>query len=156
MPVETRPTATPAPLCGGPPTMLVLGIGADNRDNNYLYGLADAIRVARIDFTVPAVSMLTFRDLWVEIPNLTVRIEYGKLNQAYLTEIGMGYYEGPGRADLLAHARPELWPRPDHCAVMRPSSAWSTLSYRHYLDQPSTAGRSTNGGHGLFPAGQHL
>jgi hypothetical protein len=26
--------------------MVVLGIGADNRQDNYLYGLADAIRVA--------------------------------------------------------------------------------------------------------------
>ena len=99
-PTGIPPTATPAPLCGGPATMIVLGVGADNRDNNYLYGLADAIRVARIDFTVPAVSMLTFpRDLWVEIPGIADHygIDHGKLNQAYLYgNPGMGYYDGPG------------------------------------------------------------
>src|SRR3990172_11596224 len=59
-PTGVAPTATPAPLCGGPPAVIVLRVGARNRENNYLYGLADAIRVARIDFTVPAVSVLTF------------------------------------------------------------------------------------------------
>jgi LCP family protein required for cell wall assembly len=100
VPARTNPTATPAPLCGGPPTMIVLGIGADSRDNNYLYGLADAIRVARIDFTVPAVSVLSLpRDLWVEIPEIADHygIDHGKLNQAYLYgNPGMGYYDGPG------------------------------------------------------------
>lgn len=99
-PTEILPSATPAPLCGGPPTMIVLGIGADNRENNYLYGLADSIRVARIDFTVPSVSVLTFpRDLWVAIPEISDHygIDHGKLNQAYLYgNPGMGYYDGPG------------------------------------------------------------
>jgi len=99
-PTGVAPTATPAPLCGGPPAMIVLGVGADSRENNYLYGLADAIRVARIDFTVPAVSVLTFpRDLWVEIPEISDHygIDHGKLNQAYLYgNPGMGYYDGPG------------------------------------------------------------
>jgi len=93
-------TAEPAPLCGGPPTMVVLGIGADSRADNYLYGLADAIRVARVDFRVPAVSVLTLpRDLWVEIPGISDHygITHGKLNQAYLYgNPGLGYYDGPG------------------------------------------------------------
>ena len=38
----TAPTATPQPLCGGPPLMTVLAVGADNRDNTYLYGLGAA------------------------------------------------------------------------------------------------------------------
>lgn len=91
---------SPEPLCGGPPTMLVLGIGADNRDEGYLYGLADAIRVARVDFTVPSISVLSLpRDLWVEIPGIADHygITHGKLNQAYFYgNPGMGYYDGPG------------------------------------------------------------
>lgn len=93
-------TATTQPLCGGPPTMVVLGIGADNRDDNYLYGLADAIRVARVDFRIPSVSVLSLpRDVWVEIPEISDHygITHGKLNQAYFYgNPGMGYYDGPG------------------------------------------------------------
>jgi LCP family protein required for cell wall assembly len=93
-------TSTPAPLCGGPTSMMVLGIGADNRENNYLYGLADVIRVARVDFVTPAVSVLSLpRDVWVEIPDISDHygITHGKLNQAYLYgNPGMGYYDGPG------------------------------------------------------------
>jgi LCP family protein required for cell wall assembly len=112
--------ATPAPLCGGPPTMIILGVGADNRENDYLYGLADAIRVARIDFTIPAVSVLSFpRDLWVEIPGISDHygIDHGKLNQAYLYgNPGMGYYDGPGAGPGLLARTLDLnyGLRPDH------------------------------------------
>jgi LCP family protein required for cell wall assembly len=80
--------------------MVILGIGADSRDDNYLYGLADAIRVARIDFRIPSVSVLSLpRDVWVEIPDISDHygITHGKLNQAYFYgNPGMGYYDGPG------------------------------------------------------------
>jgi len=93
-------TPTPAPLCGGPPVMTLLGIGADNRSDNYLYGLADVIRLARVDFITPKVTVLSIpRDLWVEIPEISDHygITHGKLNQAYLYGgPGMGYYDGPG------------------------------------------------------------
>jgi LCP family protein required for cell wall assembly len=93
-------TSTLEPLCGGPPSMMVLAIGADNRQDNYLYGLADVIRVARVDFVTPAVSILSLpRDIWVEIPDISSHygITHGKLNQAYLYgNPGMGYYDGPG------------------------------------------------------------
>jgi LCP family protein required for cell wall assembly len=103
----TRPTATPKPLCGGPPTMLVLGVGVDTKDNNYTYGLGDAIRVARVDFVTPKVSVLSIpRDLWVEIPGISdhYNLTHGKLNQSYLYgSPGMGYYDGPGGgAGLMA------------------------------------------------------
>ena len=112
--------AGPQPLCGGPPAMILLGVGADSRENNYLYGLADAVRVARVDFTVPAVSVLTFpRDLWVEIPDISDHygIDHGKLNQAYLYgNPGMGYYDGPGAGPGLLARTLELnyGLRPDH------------------------------------------
>ena len=93
-------TPTPKPLCGGPTVSYVLAIGADNRDDTYLYGLADVIRIARIDFITPKVTVLSMpRDLWVEIPEISdhYNITHGKLNQAYLYGgPGMGYYDGPG------------------------------------------------------------
>ena len=97
----TEPPATtskPQPLCGGPPMMSVLAIGADSDD--YDYGLADVIRIARVDFVTPKVSVLSIpRDLWVEIPGISdhYNISHGKLNQAYFYGgPGMGYYDGPG------------------------------------------------------------
>ena len=94
-------------MCGGPEVMTILLIGSDYRGEGYLYGLADAIRVVRIDFTTPAVAVLDFpRDLWVEIPGLSdhYNLTHGKLNQAYFFGTpGMGYYDGPGEgAGLLA------------------------------------------------------
>lgn len=100
------PTATPEPLCGGPPAMTVLALGIDGGEN-YLYGLSDVIRIVRVDFVTPKVTVLDMpRDLWVEIPEIEEEhgITHGKLNQAYFYGTpGMGYYEGPGQgAGLLA------------------------------------------------------
>lgn len=98
------PTATPKPLCGGPPVMTILAIGADS-GNDYRYGLADVIRIARVDFVTPKVSVLSMpRDLWVEIPGISdhYNITHGKLNQAYFYGgPGMGYYDGPGEGPGL-------------------------------------------------------
>jgi LCP family protein required for cell wall assembly len=100
------PTPTTAPLCGGPPVMTVLALGIDGNEN-YLYGLSDVIRVVRVDFVKPKVTVLAMpRDLWVEIPEIEepYGITHGKLNQAYFYGTpGMGYYDGPGAgAGLLA------------------------------------------------------
>ena len=100
------PTPTPAPLCGGPAEMTVLALGIDG-SQDYLYGLSDVIRVVRVDFVTPKVTVLDLpRDLWVEIPGIEEQhgITHGKLNQAYFYGTpGMGYYEGPGAgAGLLA------------------------------------------------------
>ncbi len=102
----TRPldtvTATPKPLCGGPEVMTLLAVGADS-DAQYLYGLSDVIRILRVDFVTPKVTMLSMpRDLWVELPEGIGRpgsdpITHSKLNQAYFYgSPGMGYYDGPG------------------------------------------------------------
>jgi len=101
---NTQPTLEP--VCGGPPNMTVLVTGVASK--NYLYGLADAVRVARIDFQIQKVTILALpRDLWIEIPGLEDRgISVGKLNQAYFygTE-GMGYYSGAGfGSGLLAES----------------------------------------------------
>jgi LCP family protein required for cell wall assembly len=113
--IEIAPTATPvpagqptpAPLCGGPPVMMILGIGIDTEDLEYFYGLGDVIRVVRADFVTPKVSVLSLpRDIWVEIPEISDHygITHGKLNQSYLFGTkGMGYYDGPGGgAGLMA------------------------------------------------------
>jgi len=86
--------------------MTVLALGIDGNED-YLYGLSDVIRVVRIDFVTPKITVLSLpRDLWVEIPGIEEHygITHGKLNQAYFYGTpGMGYYEGPGAgAGLLA------------------------------------------------------
>jgi LCP family protein required for cell wall assembly len=101
------PTETSQPLCGGPPIMTILAVGADNREDSYTYGLADVIRIVRVDFVTPRVTVFSLpRDLWVEIPDISDHygITHGKLNQAYFYGTpGMGYYDGPGgAAGLLA------------------------------------------------------
>lgn len=96
----TAPTATSEPLCGGPATMTVLAVGVDTDDDSYTYGLGDAIRIARVDFVTPKVTVLSIpRDIWVEIPDISDHygITHGKLNQSYFYgSPGMAYYDGPG------------------------------------------------------------
>lgn len=105
-----QPTATPEPLCGGPAVMYILGVGSDAGD--YLYGLSDVMRIARVDFVTPKVSILTMpRDLWVEIPGISdhYNITHGKLNQSFLYgNPGMGYYDGPGAGPGLLARTLEL------------------------------------------------
>ena len=108
VPTISFPTSTPAVLCGGPNTMDILMIGADSRADSYLYGLGDAIRLVRVDFVTPKVSVLEFpRDLWVEIPNIEDNLDgqdHEKLNQAYLYgQPGFGYWDDPsGGPGLLS------------------------------------------------------
>ncbi len=106
-PAPDTPTPTPQPLCGGPEVMTILAVGADS-DANYLYGLSDVIRIVRVDFVTPKVTMLSMpRDLWVELPPDVGRkgddpITHSKLNQAYFYgSPGMGYYNGPGASPGL-------------------------------------------------------
>jgi len=79
--------------------MLILLIGSDARSNSYKVGLADAIRIVRVDFTKPGVQVLAFpRDLYVKIPGIADHggITQGKLNQAFLYgNPGYGYYDDP-------------------------------------------------------------
>ena len=104
---EVLPTATSTakPLCGGPAVMNILAIGSDARGSHYLYGLADVIRLVRVDFVNARVGILEVpRDLWVEIPEISdhYNITNGKLNQSYLYgNKGLGYYDGPGEGPGL-------------------------------------------------------
>ena len=113
-------TATPQPLCGGPAVMNILAIGSDARGDHYLYGLADIIRLVRVDFVNGRVAILEVpRDLWVQIPEIADHydISQGKLNQAYLYgNKGLGYYDGPGEGPgLLARTLSlNFGAQPDH------------------------------------------
>lgn len=50
--------------------MIILAVGAD-ADSGYERGLADVIRIVRVDFVTPSISVLMIpRDLWVPIPGL--------------------------------------------------------------------------------------
>ena len=101
------PTITPnVGLCGAPPVMNILAIGTDARGDNYTYGLADVIRLVRVDFVTPKITVLEFpRDLWVEIPGISDNIngqDHEKLNQAYLYgNPGFGYTDDPARGPGL-------------------------------------------------------
>lgn len=85
--------------------MFILLIGSDARSDSYSIGLADAIRIMRLDFVDPGIQMLTFpRDLYVEIPGLEKYngSTYGKLNQAFLYgNPGYGFFNGYGQGPGL-------------------------------------------------------
>jgi LCP family protein required for cell wall assembly len=108
------PTGTPAPtptltkpavLCGGPSAMFILLVGSDGRSSSYSVGLADSIRVVRVDFIEPSIQVLAFqRDLYVEILGIESHnnITHGKLSQAYLYgNPGYAYYDGKGQGPGL-------------------------------------------------------
>jgi LCP family protein required for cell wall assembly len=102
-PTQTRSTTA---LCGAPPVMNILLIGSDSRSNTYNYGLADMIRLARVDFVQAKVTVLEFpRDMWVEIPDVADNIngqDHEKLNQAYLYgNPGFDYTDDPAQGPGL-------------------------------------------------------
>ena len=80
--------------------MYILLVGSDARRDSYEIGLADSIRVVRVDFVDASIRVLSFpRDLYVEIPEIEDHggITHGKLNQSFLYgNPGYDYYEGPG------------------------------------------------------------
>jgi len=94
-----------APVCGAPPTLTVLISGVASE--GYFFGLADSVRVARVDFQKKQITVLAIpRDLWVDItPTSGYRVinasmnvvTKSRLNQAYFfgTE-GMGFSNVPG------------------------------------------------------------
>ncbi|MBN2045771.1 MAG: LCP family protein [Anaerolineales bacterium] len=118
------PTYTPDAICGDDPEMLILAIGIDYRKGTYTYGLADVIRLVKVDFVTPRVTVLTLpRDFWVEVPGISDHygITHAKLNQSYFygTE-AMGYYDGPGGgAGLLARTiELNFGAQPEHYGVV--------------------------------------
>jgi polyisoprenyl-teichoic acid--peptidoglycan teichoic acid transferase len=93
-------TSTPTPRCGGSPSMMLVLLGTDSRSDSYYAGLADSIRLVRVDFINPGIMVLPFqRDLYVEIPGLAEHgITHGKLNQGYTYGTpAFGYYDAPNQ-----------------------------------------------------------
>jgi len=93
-------TSTPSPRCGGPPVTTIVLLGLDSRADSYQAGLADSIRLVRVDFIDPGIMVLPFqRDLYVEIPGIEAHgITHGKLNQAYTYGTpAFGYYDAPNK-----------------------------------------------------------
>ena len=126
--VTPPPTFTPLPssamggsACSPVPVMTILAIGSDARTDWYEYGLADVIRVVRVDFVQMKVTILEFpRDLWVHIPEISDDLggqDHEKLNQAYLYgNPGFGYWNDPSAGPgLLARTlNLNFGVRPDH------------------------------------------
>jgi LCP family protein required for cell wall assembly len=161
----TKPT-----ICDGPETLTILAIGSDYRGGggDYLYGLADVIRIVRIDFTKPSVSVLAIpRDLWVYIPGLgdhygkPGEAMYGKINQAYLFGTpGMGYFQGSGGgagylADTLYY---NFGIFPDHYVVVSMKAVEDAIDavggVDITLDKP-VDGNYGGGDSGYYAAGTH-
>jgi LCP family protein required for cell wall assembly len=85
--------------------MYILLVGSDARQDSYAVGLADSIRLVRVDFVEASIQVLAFpRDLYVEIPGIEDHngITQGKINQAFLYgNPGYNYYDGPGQGPGL-------------------------------------------------------
>jgi len=101
MPVFVEPTleSDKKPVCGDEAAWNVLLIGIDYSDPQYTYGLADVIRVLRVDFVDMKVNMVALpRDLLVEAPEGRFTEQNPmKINQAYLFGTpGWGGYLGEG------------------------------------------------------------
>ncbi len=93
------------PLCEGPAQLMLLVIGTDQM-GGYERGLADAIRVVKIDFVTPSIVVLAFpRDLWVPLPGLegrgdleeyfgNVTLADGTVLQGDYSRINVAYFYG--------------------------------------------------------------
>jgi LCP family protein required for cell wall assembly len=80
--------------------MVLVLLGTDSRADSYQAGLADSIRLVRVDFIDPGIMVLPFqRDLYVEIPGIADHgITHGKLNQGYTYGTPVfGYYDAPNQ-----------------------------------------------------------
>ena len=90
-------------VCSAESNTTFLLVGIDYRGDDYLYGLADVIRLAEVDFDNQIINMVALpRDLLVEIPADRFKVPGPyKINQAYFfgTPGMQNYYgegEGPG------------------------------------------------------------
>ena len=153
--------------CGGVSPMYVLVVGSDSRGDNYLYGLADVIRLVRVDFVNPKVSVLEFpRDLWVEIPDIADNLngqDHEKLNQAYLYgNPGFGYSNDPaGGPGLLARTLTlNFGTQIDHYATVNMQTFEKIINAIGGIDVtlPTTVDGRTGDDQNkrlLFPSGTH-
>ena len=167
----------PQPVCGSKvPVLYFLVVGADATDPDYRYGLSDVMRIVRIDFMQPKVSVLTLpRDLWVTYPNIKNEPERcpveGKLNQAYFFgNSGKSCYsgtgEGPGLLAETIASNFDLFS--DHYVAINENVFQSMIDAMGGVDlylenevdgRPidETGEATSENSHGYFPAGwNHL
>jgi LCP family protein required for cell wall assembly len=87
-----------APICGDDAEWILLAVGIDYRGDDYLYGLADVIRMVRVDFTKPQVNVVPIpRNMLVNPPERLNVDGQMLLNQAYFFGTpGMNHYSGSG------------------------------------------------------------
>ncbi len=101
-PETTEPDApaAPPPQCGGPPVMYLMIVGKDTLEYEYNIGYADAIRIIRVDFAYPSITILPIpRDLLVPIPGMA---EHGVGSNRIKTAYAYGNrYIGPGGGPSL-------------------------------------------------------
>jgi len=125
VPVLVEPTLESGkePVCGDEAAWNVLLVGIDYSDPEYTYGLADVIRLVRVDFVDMKVNMVALpRDLLVEAPEGRFTEQNPmKINQAYLFGTpGWGGYlgEGIGANSLAEVIRYNFGITPQHYAVV--------------------------------------
>lgn len=125
LPVFDQPLRLPDEniVCGAEASWELLLVGIDYSNPDYLYGLADVIRLMHVDFVDMTVNMVALpRDLVVEAPEGRFsEANPMKINQAYLfgTEGWGGYYgEGNGANSLAEVIRYNFGVTPQHYAVV--------------------------------------
>jgi len=156
----TRPTPDPTtkPVCGKDAEWILLMVGIDYRGGDYLYGLADVIRVIRIDFVNMKVNMVNLpRDLLVEAPagRFTEPDPY-KINQAYLfgTPGWQGFLGSGQGAGALAEVIQYNFGVPiDHYGVI---NFETFINFINAIDgvEVNLPGPVAGGSLGDFPAGK--
>jgi LCP family protein required for cell wall assembly len=110
-------------VCSNESNRTFLLVGIDYRAGDYLYGLADVIRVAEVDFDNQTINMVAIpRDLLVEIPPERFKVPGPyKINQAYFfgTPGMLNYYgEGNGADSLNEVIEYNFGVRADHYLVI--------------------------------------
>lgn len=125
LPVFVEPTleAGKRPVCGEETAWNLLLVGIDYSDPQYTFGLADVIRIVRVDFVDMKANMVALpRDLLVEAPEGRFTEQNPmKINQAYLFGTpGWGGYlgEGIGANSLAEVIRYNFGVTPQHYAVV--------------------------------------
>jgi len=160
VPAYVKPTIPlgKEPICGEESEWIVLLVGVDYQGDGYLYGLADVIRLARIDFINGTINMLVLpRDLLVEVPVDRLKVEGPiKINQGYLFGTpGMGHYVGTGYGpgSLAEVIQYNFGVSADHYAVI------NFKTFVRFIDsiggvEVDLPQRVTDPDFGTFPAGR--
>lgn len=163
-PLFVEPTlgAGQKPVCGDEAAWNVLLVGIDYSDPEYTYGLADVIRVLRVDFVDMKVNMVALpRDLLVEAPEGRFTEQNPmKINQAYLFGTpGWGGYlgEGIGANSLAEVIRYNFGVTPHHYAVVNFDTVINFIDAIGGVEVNLPQGvEDPNPGLGSFPAGPQV